>query len=169
MHNILLERAEAANQIKEAFFVQKIPNYQIDLKNLSILDNLRKNKEKAINDEKTDKKLNSKNLIHPTDMNLHNNDYSQRLLEGITQNIMEVQLNMQNSMKELKDQGQSLKDAYYEVNNADGEMDLANVNMNEISSKRRSQIVLMYITAIALFFIIILLLGFKFMTAFNRK
>lgn len=167
MHIIFLERAETANKIKEAFFVHEIPYYQINVKNLIILDNLRKNKVQALEGEKLGKKSSSKNFVYPTEMNLHNNDYSQRLLDGISHNIKEVQINMQNSMKELKDQGQSLKKAHFEVNHADGEMDLANVNINEISSKRRCEIVLMYITAIALFFVIMLLLGFKFLRAYN--
>jgi len=164
LQNILLERTEAASKIKESFFVHEIPNYQIDVKNITLLDNLRKNKAITL-EEKLQKKSSVKNSHYPIDMNLHNNDYSQRLLEGISQNIKEVQINMQNSMKELKDQGQSIKQAHNEVNYADGEMDFANVNINQISSKRRCQIVLMYITAITLFFVIVLLIGFKYLRA----
>jgi len=100
-------------------------------------------------------------------MNLQNNYYSQRLLEGISENINEVHINMQKSMKELRDQGQTLKQAHYKVKYAEGEMDLANVNINEISSKRKCQIVLMYITATGLFFVIVLLLAFKFIKAYG--
>jgi len=165
LHDTLLERSEEANKIKESYFVHNIETHKIEIGDIGILENIRNRKIISLESEKNQDLNNAKNLVFPIDMNLHNNDYSQKLLEGISQNIRNVQNNMQTSMKELKEQGQGLKQAHFEVNQADEEMNLINANINEISSKRKCQIVLMYITATALFFVIMLLLVFKFMRA----
>jgi len=163
LHYLLLEKAEEANKIRETFFVQKIPNYQLDVKELGMLDNLRNKTQQNLLIEKKEKSQNLKKLVYPIDLNLYDNDYSQKLLEGINQNIREVQINIQNSSKELKEQGQTIKNAHNDVNIVDNEMEMANFNINEISSKRKCQIVLMYITTIVLFFAILIILSFKFL------
>ena len=95
-------------------------------------------------------------------MNIHNNDFSEKLLEGIEMNLLEVNENLKNANKEMKTQAASIKITNNEINEADEDVRIADLNIDQINSKKKCQIILMYLTAIVLSIIIMLLVVFKF-------
>lgn len=148
-NSIIKEKAEEASNIKQSFFIKGIKGQAINTKDLTFTNDLKKSQAQA-------------SSVFPVDLGIHNNDFSEKLLEGINQNLKEIQINIGNSARELRDQGSSIKTSTLESENINEEVRLAEINIDELSSKKRCQVILMYLTSIILSVIIVLLLVFKF-------
>lgn len=102
------------------------------------------------------------NNIEPIDMNINNNDYSEKLLAGINSELKNIQLNIENSSKELDEQGKLLINSKDNAGETTQNLKDIDSNIFQITAKKRSQIILMYTSSLLLFMIILGLIIWKF-------
>lgn len=127
------------------------------------------NKQKKIilnNDEEEDEDLNfneekNKKLNGPVELELLT-DYNERLLGDAIKNINKTNQNIEETVKDTKEQGNKLNEIYYKVENNDNKAKFGTNIINAITFEEKVKRISLIIINVILFLSIILLLVYKF-------